>query len=114
VPKQELDKDDLDQYRRSMRGPEENSALAACAAFKGDVLLIESEDDETVPHPAVKSFRSAFKNARSLTYRLLEGADHELSDQSARNRFRDELMRWMNEVAGRPAAAENGEAHDAA
>lgn len=114
VPKQELDKDDLDQYRRSMRSPEENSALAACAAFKGDVLLIESEDDETVPHPAVKSFKSAFKNARSLTYRLLEGADHELSDQSARSRFRYELMRWMNEVAGRPAAAENGEAHDAA
>jgi len=114
VPKQELDKDDLDHYRRSIRGPDENSALAACAAFEGDVLLIESEDDETVPHPAVKSYRSAFKNARSLTYRLLKGADHELSNEPARSRFRDELMSWMNEVAGTPAAAENGEAHDAA
>jgi len=82
--------------------------------MSGSKGSLESEDDETVPHPAIRSFRSVFRNARSLTYRLLEGADHELSDQSARSRFRDELTRWMNEVAGRPAAAENGEAHDAA
>ena len=104
VPKEDLDKDDLDHYRRTIRGPEENAALAACEAFAGDVLLIESEKDDTVPHPAVKSYRTSFRNARSLTYRMLEGADHELSSEEAQARFVDELMRWMNGVTGGAAA----------
>jgi len=100
VPKEELDKDDIDHYRRTIRGPEENAALAACEAFGGDVLLIESENDDTVPHPALKSYRTSFRNARSLSYRVLEGADHELSSEQAQHRFVDELLRWMNEVTG--------------
>jgi pimeloyl-ACP methyl ester carboxylesterase len=106
VPKQELDKDELDHYRRSVRRPEENAALAACEAFSGDVLLIESEDDETVPHPTVKSYKASFSNARSFEYRLLEGADHELSSKAAQSRFIDELLRWMNQVTGGGAAAQ--------
>jgi dipeptidyl aminopeptidase/acylaminoacyl peptidase len=105
VPKEELDKDELDRYRRGVRSPEENAALAACEAFEGDVLLIESEDDDTVPHPAVKSYKAAFRNARSFDYRLLEGADHELSSRAAQSRFIDELLRWMNQVTGGAAAA---------
>jgi dipeptidyl aminopeptidase/acylaminoacyl peptidase len=105
VPKEELDKGELDHYRRSVRGPEDNAALAACEAFSGDVLLIESEDDETVPHPVVKNYKASFRNARSFDYRLLEGADHELSSKAAQSRFIDELLRWMNQVTGGAAAA---------
>jgi uncharacterized protein len=105
VPKEELDKDELDRYRRDVRSPEENAALAACEAFKGDVLLIESEDDDTVPHPAVKSYKASFKNSRSFDYRLLEGADHELSSKAAQSRFIEQLLRWMDQVTGGDAAA---------
>jgi dipeptidyl aminopeptidase/acylaminoacyl peptidase len=100
VPKEQLDKDELDRYRRAIRTPAENAALAACEAFAGDVLLIESEDDATVPHPAVQSYKASFKNARSLNYLLLEGADHELSSKSAQSRFVGELLRWMDQVTG--------------
>ena len=100
VPKEALDKDDLDHYRRRVRGPEDNAALAACETFGGDVLLVESEHDDTVPHPAMKSYRTSFKNARSLSYRVLEGADHALSSEQAQRQFVDTLMRWMNEVTG--------------
>ncbi|MDR6885569.1 MULTISPECIES: alpha/beta hydrolase [Variovorax] len=114
VPKEELDKDELDRYRRGIRSPEENAALAACKAFSGDVLLIESEDDDTVPHPAVKSYKESFTNARSFDYRLLEGADHELSSKQAQSRFIDDLLRWMNQVTGGAAAAVSDNARGAA
>ena len=37
--------------------PEENRALRACAAFRGDVLLVESEHDDVVPHPVIANYR---------------------------------------------------------
>lgn len=114
VPKEALDKDQLDRYRRSIRSPNENAALAACEAFRGDVLLIESEDDDTVPHPAVKSYKASFSNTRSFDYRLLEGADHELSSKAAQGRFIEELLRWMDRVTGGAAAAVDDNARGAA
>src|SRR5215213_6510361 len=43
LPKQQLKKYGLAAYRRLAISPDENRALGACAAFEGDVLVIESE-----------------------------------------------------------------------
>ena len=42
---------DLDAYRRLPVRPEESRALRACAAFTGDVLIVESEHDLDRPAP---------------------------------------------------------------
>src|SRR5437588_1365958 len=49
TPKELLNRQVLMAYRRSTVKPAENRALAACAAFAGDVLLVESQFDDIVP-----------------------------------------------------------------
>jgi uncharacterized protein len=78
--------------------PQDNRALKACAAFKGDVLIIESERDDIVPHATIENYREAAKNARSLTYRVLEGADHGLSSEDAQRAYTGVLVNWLTEM----------------
>jgi uncharacterized protein len=66
--------------------------------FEGDVLLVESEHDDIIPHPVFANYRAAFKNVRSLTYRLIEAADHGLSEQAWQQAYRTLLVKWMTEM----------------
>ncbi len=71
-PKPQLHHDpDLVAYRRRTVRPEDNRALCACAAFRGDVLLVESEHDHVVPHPVIANYLAACIQVHSLTYRVI-------------------------------------------
>jgi pimeloyl-ACP methyl ester carboxylesterase len=99
LPKQQLRKEQhLEAYRQRIVPAEENRALRAAAAFEGDVLLVESERDRIIPHPVVASYLRAFLDARSLTYRVIEGADHGLSDETAQRAYTALLMHWLHEM----------------
>ncbi|WP_122846061.1 alpha/beta hydrolase family protein [Pseudomonas viridiflava] len=98
MPKQELDRDRLAHYRRSAVTAADNRALAACKEFRGDVLLIESERDDYVPHATLMSYRSAFELAHSLTYRLVDGADHALSSDISQSVYSSMLTNWISEM----------------
>jgi uncharacterized protein len=99
LPKKQLHKDpDLPAYRRRHVPASHNRALKACAAFKGDILIVESENDDTVPHPVIENYLEAAKHAHSLTYRLIEGADHGLSHESAQRAYTSILVNWMTEM----------------
>ena len=74
-----MDRTDLNTYRLLSIKPAENRALEACANFLGDVLLVESQHDTIVPSSVTANYRTAFAQARSLTLRVIEGADHALS-----------------------------------
>jgi len=105
VPKGKLDREDLNAYRRTAIRPEDNRALQACADFSGDVLVVESEVDKTVPHEVIENYVHAFKHVRSITYRVLAGADHALSTDEMRHAYGIQLVSWMTEmVLGAKAA----------
>ncbi len=106
VPKGRLDRADLAAYRRSAIPPRGNRALAACQDFRGDVLLVESENDKTVPHPVYENYLAAFRQVRSVTYRMIAGADHALSTDEARRDYGRLLLKWITEmVVGERSAA---------
>ena len=99
TPKIELHKDpDLYAYRRRHVRAQDNRALNACAAFAGDVLIIESEHDDTVPHRTIENYRESCKHAHSLTYRVIQGADHGLSEITAQRSYTTLLVNWLNEM----------------
>lgn len=98
MPKQELDRDKLAHYRRSKVTAADNRALAACKKFTGGVLLIESEQDDYVPHATLMSYRGAFELAHSLTYRLVDGADHALSSGVSQSIYSSMLTTWISEM----------------
>jgi uncharacterized protein len=109
LPKRKLHLDpDFGSYRRRAHRAVDNRALEACARFEGDVLVVESEHDSIVPHPVIANYLSAFANARSLTYRVIEGADHGLTHGSCKQAYTDLLVTWMKEMTagarGAPAS----------
>jgi pimeloyl-ACP methyl ester carboxylesterase len=113
-PKRRLDRDELAAYRRRPLDPEANRALRACAAFGGDVLVVESERDDVVPHPAVANYLAAFGRAHSLTYRVIAGADHALSEAPWQDAYTALLVDWAAEMVlgarGGAAAAHHSRA----
>ncbi len=98
APKQALDRQRLNAYRLRDLGPADNRALAACAEFAGDVLLVESEQDDYVPHSTLMSYRSAFVGAHSMTHRLVDGADHALSSEENQKAYSAILTAWVSEM----------------
>lgn len=97
-PKRALDREEIAEYRRGVVLSTENRALAACSGFRGDVLIVESEHDELVPHQTILSYVKAFSRTRSLTYRVIDGADHALSDESCRKSYSSVLTGWATEM----------------
>jgi hypothetical protein len=107
-PKLQLHKDqDLQAYRRQLIPAADNRALQACQAFRGDVLLIESEFDDIVPQTVLSSYREACSRARSLTYRTIAGADHGLTKEKDQFAYTSMLVTWIKEMlAGTRATLE--------
>ena len=99
VAKKQLHKEqDLAAYRERHVRPQDNRALKACADFEGDVLIVESENDDTVPHRTIENYLEAAKRAHSLTYRVIEGADHGLSHEAAQRAYTSLLVNWLTEM----------------
>jgi dienelactone hydrolase len=96
--KQSLNREDLMAYRRMTIAARENRALEACSRFRGDVLLVESEHDDIVPSSVTANYRTAFANARSLTVRVIEGADHALSAPQWQDAYTSLLKTWARGV----------------
>ena len=102
LPKCELHCDpDFDEFLRRAHRPADNRALEAGERFRGDVLLVESGNDRTMPHPVVASYVGAFVNAHSLTHRIIEGADHGLSRETWKAAYIESLVRWLKGTTAR-------------
>lgn len=116
APKKELHLDqDLAAYRRRSIHANENRALRACADFAGDVLLVQAENDDIVPHAVGRNYINAFSTrARSLSTRTITAATHALADETSQEAYTTTLIAWLTEmiVGGRGAVAtERVEAH---
>ena len=107
VPKQQLDRDKLAAYRRGKVRPDDNAALRACKTFSGDVLIVQCEHDDVVPPPVIANYRAACADARSLTFRMIDGADHGLSRPEWQQAYTSILVNWATEmvVGARQGAA---------
>lgn len=101
VPKALLDRSEITVYRNHFRTSLNDMALKACERFEGDVLIVESEHDDYVPHAAITSFMAAFRHTNSLSYRIIRNADHALRDEGCRRNYNRLLITWVEEMVRR-------------
>jgi uncharacterized protein len=78
LPKLNLPRKPLELYRRTKLDPSGNIALNALSKFEGKVLLIESENDEVIPHEVLENYKNSIIK-KNLTYTIMNGADHGLT-----------------------------------
>jgi hypothetical protein len=99
VPKLQLrSQQELERFRQQTVTPDDSKALRACRAFTGDVLIVESAHDDFIPHQVIVNYRESCISARSLTCRLIEGADHGLSNEAGKSAYTQILVTWLTEV----------------
>lgn len=98
LPKRQLNRESLAAYRNSTVTPNDNRALAACHHFTGDVLIVEAEHDDFIPHSTIMNYRTAFRAAHSLTHRTVDNADHGLTQKEAQRSYTSILLNWATEM----------------
>jgi uncharacterized protein len=51
-----------------------------------------------VPHPVIANYVAALHQPRSLTTRMISGADHALSDEESQKAYTKLLVSWLTEM----------------
>lgn len=98
IPKSKLDKDVVRAYRKQPHEAGADRALSACADFRGDVLIVESEKDEQIPREAMITMQGAFRQANSLSHRIIHGATHAMRDAQHQRIYATLLTGWIEEM----------------
>lgn len=82
-------------WRKKRKNPTETYALDALNKFNGNILIIESELDDTVPHETIENYKNAIKNKRKLTHAILSGASHSIKDGKFKDDIENILVEWF-------------------
>ncbi len=75
--------------------PKTSQALSAIANFTGDILLVESGNDQVIPHETIQRYIDSIKDERQLTYTVMENADHALLTEEMETEFISILSHWL-------------------
>ena len=98
VAKAKIDRAALQHFRETVAPDTPNRALQACAAYRGDVLLVASACDQTLPPANIAAYRGALSHSESLTYRRISEADHALSDTRSQQAYDAIFSAWITEM----------------
>ena len=99
MPKRSLHIDpEFAAYRSSSIRAPDNRALAACAHYKGDALIVESEKDEIIPGAVIRNYVASLSGAHSLTARVIAGAGHSLASGELEAAYTKLLLTWLTEM----------------
>jgi dipeptidyl aminopeptidase/acylaminoacyl peptidase len=67
-------------------------ATKALADFRGEVLVLESEHDEVIPHAMIEAYLAA---GGHVHHAVLHGIGHRLADAAAEAAFVERLLDWF-------------------
>lgn len=82
------------EWRKTIRTVAESRALKGVSEYRGDLLIVSSENDEDLPKEVVESYMLAATAVRSKLLVELVGATHSLSPEPL-EKFLDVTSRWF-------------------
>lgn len=83
------------KWREHVKEPNETFALEALHDFSGDVLLIESENDDYVPHQTILNYINAVSDQARVTHCIIKGAPHSINEGPLRDQVEKKLTDWF-------------------
>ncbi|MDD5050634.1 MAG: alpha/beta fold hydrolase [Candidatus Pacebacteria bacterium] len=90
----------INEWREHKRDSESTLALRAIHTFPGEILIIESEKDEMVPHQTILNFKNAVPDLTQLEHALIKNAPHSLSKYPELQKEANEIVaRWIQKKA---------------
>lgn len=95
IPTLAQDRPAVSQWREQKREWGATAALRAIHAFRGKILIVESENDDLVPHQTVQNYGDAVSEKRDLRYELMKDAPHSLSQHpDIKKQFNEMVFEW--------------------
>jgi esterase/lipase len=85
------------EWRSKPLDSSQNKALNALHGFTGNVQIIESEQDEQVPHQTVVNYVNTIDDKSRLSYTVMEGATHSLKDPVLQTAYGVFLCNWAKQ-----------------
>jgi esterase/lipase len=96
IPTAEDERSATYQWRSAQRDWNTTSALRAIHNFRGKVLLVESGNDDIVPHQTVQNYADAVVEKRDLRYEVMQDAPHSLTKYpELKSRFNELVFEWQ-------------------
>lgn len=80
-------------WRKKTKKSSETYALDALNNFRGNVLIIESELDDVIPHETIENYKNAMVDKQNLTHIIMKGAQHSIKE----GKFRDEVEKILKD-----------------
>lgn len=84
-------------WRKKSKQSSETYALDALSKFRGNVLLIEAELDDAIPHETIENYKNAIKDKSKLTSAFLKGAPHSIKEGKFRDDVEHILVEWFKD-----------------
>ncbi|OGZ73826.1 MAG: hypothetical protein A2908_01295 [Candidatus Staskawiczbacteria bacterium RIFCSPLOWO2_01_FULL_38_12b] len=75
------------EWRKQILKPKTNAALDALNKFKGNLLVVESQLDDFIPHQTVENYVSAAQDPARVKLEIMADAPHSLKDPSLRMQY---------------------------
>ena len=74
-----------------------NKTLTTLSEFRGNVLLVESENDEQVPHQTIQNYLDA-ANKQHITHIVMQNTSHSLGTDVKRKEFTNIVLDWLDSL----------------
>ncbi len=78
-------------WRNEPKKPTDSYALKALHKFIGNVLIIESEEDDIIPRQVILNYSNNINNRGKITHVIMKGTPHSIK----KGKFRDEVERIL-------------------
>lgn len=88
-------------WRKEARDYSDNRALKALHDFPGNILIVEAEEDELVPHQTVQNYANAVADGSRLRHVVMRGAPHSLVTSELQAEYDDILTDWAATVVSK-------------
>ena len=86
------------EWRMQKRKPDATYSLEAVHDFKGNVLIIESELDDVIPHQIIESYTNAVSDKSKLTHEVLKGAPHSIQEREFKDMVEKVYLEWFSKL----------------
>ncbi len=91
------DDPDIMNWRSKKKNFKETFALNAIHNFTGNVLLLESENDDRIPHQTIENYAQAIKDKKKLKHIILKGAPHSIRKGKYRDGVEKIMVEWFKD-----------------
>lgn len=88
-------KDETKFFNEMGSGDKNNSACRAISKFNGNILIIESKNDEIIPHKIIEAYINCVKDKNLLTHKVIKNADHPLLKEEYKKEFIKIMVDWL-------------------